>query len=446
MYHDTDRVSIPLFKDLFPFGGQLNANNDWVKLVGLIPWAELEVVYRRYFCCDRGRPAKECQLICGLLIAKHRESLSDRRVVKLVNENPYVQFFCGFDQFVTSEKIIHPSLLSKMRRRLGKEFFALFEGEVLRVLVEHGLIWAKEQLIDATVIPADISYPTDCKLLNEAREWLCKMILRVKRRAGIREQVRTYRRVGKWVYMAFTKRRKKTRRYIRKVQGKMLRFVRRNLGQIEELLERVPDEMAGFKERVAEKVSVIRCLYSQQKEMWERRVRRVENRIVSIHRLHIRPMVRGKEGKDVEFGPKVVLSVVDGYGFLDHFSFDAYNESGHLEGSVRQYEDRFGQKPKVVIADKIFGTRENRSYLEEEEIGAAFKPLGRPRDRPDKGEKVWMKRQQKKRNCIEGLIGTSKTRYGLERILYSIPDGEEIWVRMGLMGMNLNRAVVRMMT
>jgi hypothetical protein len=55
-----------------------------------------------------------------------------------------------------------------------------------------------------------------------------------------------------------------------------------------------------------------------------------------------------------------------------------------------------------------------------------------------------MKRQQKKRNGIEGLIGTAKTRYELECILYSIPGGEEIWVRLGLMGMNLNRAVVRM--
>jgi IS5 family transposase len=444
MYHSLDRLTTPLFPELFPFGGTLRADNDWIKLAGLIPWEELEAVYRRYFCPDRGRPAKECQLICGLLIAKHRESLSDRRVVKLLAENPYVQFFCGFDQFVAEEKIIHPSLLSKIRKRLGREFFALFEGEVLRVLMEHDLIRAKEQLVDATVVPAAISYPTDCKLLNEAREWLCRTILRVKRKAGIGEQVRTYRRVGKWVYMAFTKRRKKTKRYIRKVQGQMLRFVRRNLRQIEELLERVPDEMEGFREKVAKKVAVIGCLYAQQKEMWEKRVKRVENRIVSIHRPQIRPMVRGKDGKDVEFGPKVMLSVVDGCGFLDHFSFDAYNESGHLEDSVERYKDRFGQKPKVVIADNIFGSRENRRYLKGEKIGVAFKPLGRPRGQPDKKEKAWMKRQQKKRNRIEGAIGTSKTRYGLDRILYSIPDGEEIWVRMGLMGMNLNRAVVRM--
>lgn len=258
------------------------------------------------------------------------------------------------------------------------------------MLVEHGLIRAREQLVDGTVVPAAISYPTDCKLLNEAREWLCKTILRVKRKAGITEQVRTYRRVGKWAYMAFTKRRKKTKRYIRKVQGQMLRFVRRNLRQIEELLERVPDEMGAFREKVAEKVSVVRRLYAQQQEMWEKGVKRVENRIVSIHRPQIRPMVRGKEGKDVEFGPKVVLSAVDGYGFLDHFSFDAFNESGHLEGSVEQYEGRFGKKPKTVIADKIFGSRNNRRYLKGEEIAVAFKPLGRPRGQPDKKEKAWM--------------------------------------------------------
>lgn len=139
-------------------------------------------------------------------------------MVRLLSENPYLQYFCGLDQFVTDPKIVHPSLLSKMRKRLGREFFAMFEGEVMRVLVENGLIRGREQLIDATIVPANISYPTDCKLLNEAREWLCRAILKVKRVAGIREGIRTYRRVGKRVYMAFTKRRKKARGYVRKVQ------------------------------------------------------------------------------------------------------------------------------------------------------------------------------------------------------------------------------------
>jgi hypothetical protein len=444
MYHTDDRLAIPLFKELFPFGGTLNADNDWVKLAGLIPWEELEQIYRGYFCKDNGRPAKSCRLICGLLIVKHRETLSDRRTVKLLNENPYVQFFCGLDQFRTGGKLIHPSLLSKKRKKLRGDFFALFEGEVLRVLLASGLIRAKEQLVDATIVPADISYPTDCKLLNEAREWLCKTILRVKRARGMKEKIRTYRRVGKRVYMSFTKRRRRSRKYIRKVQGKLLRFVRRNLRQMEELLEDMPQRMEKLHEEVGSRIEVIRKFYIQQLEMWREHKKRVKDRIVSLHRPQVRPMVRGKDGKNVEFGPKALLSVVDGYGFLDHFSFDAFNESGYLQGSVEQYEERFGRKPKVVIADKIFGSRDNRSFLKGEGIAAAFKPLGRPRGQPDKKENTWMKRQQKKRNGIEGLIGTAKTRYGLERILYSIPDGEKIWVRMGLMGMNLNRAVVRM--
>ena len=444
MYQSIDRLTTPLFPELFPFGGTLDVDNDWIRLAGFIPWDELEEIYKRYFCQDRGRPAKRCQLICGLLIAKHRESISDRRVVKLLNENPYVQFFCGFDQFVVGKKIIHPSLLSKTRKKLGRDFFALFEGEVLKVLIESGLICAKDQLIDATIVPANITYPTDCKLLNEAREWMCKTILRVKRAKGIKEQIRTYRRVGKRVYLSFTKRRRKTRKYVRKVQGKMLRFVRRNLRQMEELLEDIPQRLENLHKEASSRVEVIRKFYSQQLEMWQQRTRRVKDRIVSLHSPQIRPMVRGKDGKDVEFGPKALLSVVDGYGFLDHFSFDAYNESGYLKASVESYKERFGKKPKVAIADQIFGSRKNRLYLKEEGIGAAFKPLGRPRGQPDKKEKAWMKKCQKKRNQVEGLIGTSKTRYGLERILYSIPDGEEIWVRMGLMGMNLNRAVTRM--
>jgi hypothetical protein len=444
MYQKKDRKTIPLFKDLFRFGGSLNGKNDWIKLSELIPWEKLEGVYEKYFIKDRGRPAKEGRLICGMLIAKHREKLSDRDVVRTLSENPYIQYFCGFEQFVTDERIIHPSLLLKKRKILGKEFFQLFEGEVFRVLIEHGLMRAKEQLIDATVVPANISYPTDCKLLNRAREWLCGTILKVRKICGIKEKVRTYRRVAKKTYLSFTKRRKKTKAFVRKVQGKMLRFLRRNIHQMEAVLKKVPRERKRVKEKVSAQLNVIKQLYKQQREMWEKGVRRVKDRIVSLHRPHIRPMVRGKEGKEVEFGPKVVLSAVDGYGFMNHFSFDAYNESGYLQGSVEHYEELFKKKPSVAVADKIFGTRENRDYLQERGIKAAFKSLGRPRRTADKRARDWLAKQQRKRNQVEGLIGTGKTRYGLERILYRILEGEEIWVRMGLMGMNLNRALKRM--
>ena len=71
-------------------------------------------------------------------------------------------------------------------------------------------------------------------------------------------------------------------------------------------------------------------LYSQQKHMYENKINSVEDRIVSIHQPHVRPIVRGKAGAHTEFGAKVSVSVVNGWTFTDTISFGAYNEGTKL--------------------------------------------------------------------------------------------------------------------
>lgn len=52
----------------------------------------------------------------------------------------------------------------------------------------------------------------------------------------------------------------------------------------------------------------------------------VEDRIVSIHQPHVRPIIRGKTQAKVEFGTKIHVSVIDGISFLDELSWDAFND------------------------------------------------------------------------------------------------------------------------
>lgn len=89
MYRPKDRSSRPLFPELFPFGGKLDAGNRWLRIAELIPWQDLEDEYRKAFS-DIGRPAKDAQLVIGLLLLKHMTGLSDRELVAEVLENPYM--------------------------------------------------------------------------------------------------------------------------------------------------------------------------------------------------------------------------------------------------------------------------------------------------------------------------------------------------------------------
>lgn len=440
MYQPKDRKTLPLFPELFPLGGGLRADNRWVRLADVVCWGEAENLYRAYFSSDRGRPAKDARLFCGLLIVKHVEKESDEDVVERFLESPYVQWFCGYERFVT-EDVIDPSLLSKTRKRLGAKFFEDFEKALIGVLVTRKILNPGSHLLDATVVPANIEYPTDTKLLNRARVWVVEAIGGLRRKLNLKEKVRTYCRVARLFFVNFQKKRKKTKAMIRLVRGKMLRYLRRNVCQLEELLKQHGKRLvAREREALRQRLEIVKAIYAQQYQMWRTRAWSVKERIVSLHLPHIRPVVRGKDGKDVEFGPKVLLSWTGRFAFLDKLAFEVYNEGLFLKESLEKYRERFKKDPKDSTGDGIFGTRANRGMLDEMNIRGGFKALGKAaRQRINR---QWFRRKQALRSSrMEGVIGNAKNHYGLDRILYRIPGGEEMWTRNCLMAMNLVTAL-----
>lgn len=178
MYRHKDRQTQYLFPDLFPFGGRLNENNRWLRVMGLIPWEKLEKEYSKYFS-EMGRPATDARLIIGLILLKHMTGLSDRSVVEEVLENPYMQAFCGFEQFVT-EDILDPSTLARMRERLGADFFGELENRTYKVLIDRKIIRRKGILVNDTVFPGKSKYS------REKRFWrgAVKRIIQFLKKAG----------------------------------------------------------------------------------------------------------------------------------------------------------------------------------------------------------------------------------------------------------------------
>src|SRR3990167_7433554 len=388
MYKYQDRNTKPLFQELFPFGGKLDKENRWLKVAEIIPWKELEGVYAARHA-KRGRPAKDSRLIVGLLAIKHMTELSDEEVLESVRENPYQQAFCGFDQLVT-DKILDPSTLTKQRKRLGKGFFEELEKKVYEVLIEKKLLKAKGMYVDATVFPESIKYPNDVGLLNDVKQ--------------------------------------------------IIQYVRRNLEQVRGLMGRLEKKGEVIGQKVRQRLEVAGEIYEQQKAMYKEKVKRIKDRIVSFAMPYVRPIVRGKTGKEVEFGSKAGCVHVDGFVFLDHLEHRAFAEEEFVKKHVETYKERFGKAPSSFTADKKYGTKNNREYLEKEGIRVGFKALGRKRKDAERSSR-WLKKKQRERNRIEGDFGNGKEHYGLDRVLYSIENGSEIWVRLGLLGMNLKTAL-----
>ena len=360
MYRGKDRQTLPLFIELFPFGGQLDSDNRWLKIAQLIPWDDIETRYSKHFS-DKGRPASDCRLVNGLLMLKHMIKFGDDAIIALVSENPYMQFFCGFDQFVTKvatkekkKSILDSSTLSKARKRLGKKFFAELERETYEILVELKLIRGKGMLLDATVFPEYIRYPTDTGLLNEAREWTVMQIKRLGKKLGV--TVRTCCRKARKEYLNFSKKKTKSRKLIRRTTKSLLQYLRRNVKQMRSLMDEAGRQGVTIGKKVRDRFDVVCRVHDQQYEMYRRKASWIEDRIVSLHRPWTRPIVRGKSGdKKVEFGPKASLSYVDGCVFLDHMSSDNFAESTRVDAQIEKYEKLFGHKPPHVTADKIYG-------------------------------------------------------------------------------------------
>ena len=446
---------LPIFKDLTPYSGQIDEQNRWIKIADLVPWDEMEEAYRSAFDPLKQAVMKPSRLILGLLLGQMLLSLSDREILEYFHENPYFQYFCGYDNFIAkidSKRVCHDSLLSKQRKRLGKRYTDRFQAAVLEMLKKRGLVQGKKLMLDATVFPANISYPNDVKLLNTTREWACEMSLRIKNIIDPQSKVRTYRRVARRVYRGYCNVKRKNRAFIRKSTKQMIRFTRRNVAQLAQLIRRLETHcsdithlgrtsLKGIKERLQTALTIL----AQQTERVTTRGRHIQDRIVSLHQPKVRPIVRGKDGKSVEFGPKAHIARVDGYAILDECQFDAFHEGIRLKDSLNKHTDRFGCAPDTLYADQLYANRANRSLLAEKDIEHNFKAIGRPPKHPDqcyKLQRAKTRKRQRERNHIEGLFGHLKENLRLQKILWTVPNGEIMQLQLGLAAFNLNKAIL----
>ena len=465
MYRPTER-QILLPDDFFlPFGGKLNQENRWVKLAQMIPWWKVEEHYgERFKSWTKGQKAYSVRVALGALIIQERLGLSDRETVRQITENPYLQYFIGLPSF-QEEPPFHPSLMTHFRKRLGPDVINQVNEWIVmekdasddsddrddghpgqpEVDATSKPSTDKETpanqgklLLDATCAPADIAYPTDLSLLNEAREKLEKMIdvLHAVREPGSRKP-RTYREKAHKAYLTVAKQRRVSPRALRKAIGKQLRFVARDLRIIAKLRNEVG--LSALSVRQHRQLLVIHELYRQQEEMYRRRMRRINDRVVSISQPHVRPIVRGKVRANVEFGAKVAISVVDGYARLERLNWDSFHEGHTLQAAVEAYRERYGYYPEAVLADKAYRNRENLRYCKERGIRLSGPPLGRP-SKTEQVEQRKIERQDAvERNAVEGKFGEGKRLYGLGLIRARLQATSETVVAMQLLVLNLER-------
>ncbi|TAE67662.1 MAG: hypothetical protein EAZ86_15865 [Oscillatoriales cyanobacterium] len=271
------------------------------------------------------------------------------------NESPF-----DSSMFVHFRKRIGVNLVNKINEEMVKE-----QTEVAGTLVvkkSSEISEPKNQgklILDATCAPADLKYPTDLGLLNQAREHTKKIIdaLHNQIKSPVKKSLLTYRNRARKEYLTIAKQRKPRRKSRRKAIKKQLQYIQRNLTNIERMGELQLLNKSHYK-----MLLVVAEVYRQQLSMYEKKEHSIPDRIVSLKQPQIRPIVRGKAGKSVEFGAKLSASCRNGYVFLDLLSWDNFNESGDLKTQVEAFKRFTGFYPESIHVDRIYRTEENRIW------------------------------------------------------------------------------------
>ena len=470
--HHNGQLSIEEFH--VPFGGTLDPDNRWVIFSSLMTWEELEDTYASQFNPTTGAPAKPVRLVFGALFIKQRLGLTDEETVEQIRENAYMQFFLGFAGY-SSKAPFDPSMMVHFRKRFSEEDLKRINeliaerGKAMVIEAVSSLPnddepddpggdagkqislddfvkpedWPEDKnwgtlTIDASCTPADITYPTDLKLLNEARESteriiddLCEAYSDLRR-----HKPRYDRDKARAVFLNVAKQKKPRRRKIKAAIRRQLVYLQRNLDAIDTLIASGAG-LSALKTHWWQKLLVISELHRQQTILLYSKTRSMPDRIVNLVQRHVRPMVRGKARAAVEFGAKISVSVRNGFAFLHRISWDPYNEAEDLISQAKKYKQEHGCYPERICADRIYINTKNRNFCRRRNIRLSGKRLGRPPKDPEinSAHKQQLSADQRKRNEVEGVFGSGKRKYSLKLIMARLPKGAETSISMAFLVM-----------
>jgi len=376
-------------EDLFKnrLSNQLNPKHELLQLSKMIPWDSLCEEFEQIFDDKQvvGRPATPVRLVIGLLLLQHLHNLSDENVVRMWVENAYWQYFCGYD-YLQWKLPIDSSSLTRWRKRLGPERVEKILSMTVEVAVDTGVVNKKDLetvIVDTTVMPKNIEYPTDTKLLEKARVKMVKLarehnvVLRQNYNLVAKSILR---KIGSYLHARQMKRARKAIKHFQTLVGRVVRDCERRI---------VGNEFLN---------KVFKSILEQSNHLLTRK-KSDQNKLYSLHEPSVVCISKGKANKRYEFGCKVSLSITHKKGRSIITSAQALAGNpydGHtLSCAINLSEDISGVKVIRAFVDRGY---KGHGVTDCEVIISGQK----------RGVTAAIKKQMKRRQAIEPHIGHLK--------------------------------------
>jgi IS5 family transposase len=404
---------------------------DFGKLYQSIPFQKLAALIPKPKGQLSGKGCKSWLSVEGgiaLVIAKHYLQLSDSMLIERLNTDWALQMFCGI-QLKPHERIKDDDLPGRWRSYLGR--YLDIDKWQLHLVAEWKVDMENTHtsFTDATCYESYITYPTDAKLIWKCCNETFGLLSTIRKQLKIRRS-RANHDKHKNNYVAYSKGKRKTKRKTKKLCKSLLKYLDRLLVQVSEL-----NTKKILPNRSYNRLKTVEKIKQQQWNIYFGKESKIPNRIVSLHKPYIRPIVRGKETKPVEFGAKVNKLQVDGISFIEHITFDAFNEGTHLQSSIVMQKRYFG-KCSQIGADAIYGTNENRRYCTENNIATSFVAKGKQGKYEEQKSQMRSILGKVRSTRLEGSFGNEKNHYLLNKIKTRTQHTEIAWIFFGMLTSN----------
>ena len=369
----------------------------------------------------------------ALMFLKMYTGLSCPKLMEQLNGNIHYQMFC--DVIIEPTRpLTNYKLLDDIMLELAGELKIQQLQDILAERWKPYLENLDTLFTDATCYESEMRYPTDPKLLWEGIEKSYKTMCEMSSRLGIHRPRTKYLDVQR-ANLTYKKQRKHSKSQTRKMTRRLLDLLGKILKEIRELKRNNEDAESLLTAREKNDLEIITKMYRQQKNHFQRRDCResIPDRIVSINKPYVRPIVRGKEVKSVEFGAKVNNILVDGISFIEKLSFNPFSEGKRLKHCTTLHKRLFGVDVKKIGGDTGYAGTENRDFCKENGIQTSFVKRGRPFGEEKKvKDAVRQELARVRATSMEGSFGTQKEHYDLRRVKARTKKTEILYIFFGI--------------
>lgn len=379
----------------------------------------------------------------ALMFLKMYTGLSSPKLMEQLNGNIHYQLFCDV-RIDPTHPLTNYKLLDDVFSELARGLKIQQQQEILASAWKPYMKGLYTMYTDATCYESEMRYPTDPKLLWEGIEKSYVIMCSVSARLNVHRPRTKYVDVEK-ANLSYRKQRRHTKVQTRKLTRRLLNL----LGKILKETRRLERENTGVENLLTSRqksdLEIITRMYRQQKNHFENNDPResVKDRIVSLSKPYVRPIVRGKEVKSVEFGAKCNNILVDGLSFIEKLSFNAFNEGTRLPHCLKMHRRLFGVDAKKVGGDAGYAGNTNREYCRERGIQTSFVKRGRPSLVKKENDIICKELARVRATRMEGSFGTQKEHYGLKRIKARTKQTEVLYIFFGIHTANAVQLVRR---